>query len=293
MAGTVLVTGSTGNVGGPLLAALRARREPARGAAMDAPPARDAANGDHPDGADAVRFDFLDPATWPAALDGVDRVFLMRPPALDDPKRQIRPFVEELGRRRIRHVVVLSVLGVNRVMPHWQVEQDVAASGCGWTSLRPSFFMQNLTGPYRDDIVERGEIRQPAGTGRFSWIDAADIAEAAANVLVDPTLAPDRAVTVTGPEAIGYHEVASMLSATLGRPVHYRPTSLRADRRRLIDEGMPSSYANVQVVINLTARLGMAAKVTDDLPRLLGRPPTTLARFLDANRTAFDPTPDR
>jgi uncharacterized protein YbjT (DUF2867 family) len=35
-------------------------------------------------GAERVVFDFHDQGTWAQALDGVDRIFLMRPPAISD-----------------------------------------------------------------------------------------------------------------------------------------------------------------------------------------------------------------
>ena len=45
------------------------------------------------------RFDFAAANTWGPALEGVDRVFLMRPPAISDVKGVIRPFIAELARR--------------------------------------------------------------------------------------------------------------------------------------------------------------------------------------------------
>ncbi|WP_158412484.1 hypothetical protein [Ilumatobacter nonamiensis] len=47
-------------------------------------------------------------------------------------------------------------------------------------------------------------------------------------------------------------------------------------RKSRIESGSDPTYANVQVVINLTARFGMAAKITNDLPTLVGRPATPL-----------------
>ena len=274
--GRILVTGATGNVGRPLLARLKAL-----GGETVAATTGEAA------GANEVSFDFTDQSTWPAALDGVDRVFLLRPPPLSDVKRYIRPFIAAMGERGVRHVVFLSLLGVNRVMPHWQIEQDLRSSSMGWTFLRPAFFMQNLTGPYRDDIRDRDVITQPAGRGAFSFIDSADIAAAAALVLERPLAHRDSVLTLTGSEAIGYREVAAMLSVVLGRAIRYEPSALLTARRTLLDAGSDSTYANVQLVINVTARLGMAKKITPDLERLLGRPAVMLRDFLQANRSAW------
>lgn len=76
-----------------------------------------------------------------------------------------------------RHVVSLSLMGVNRAMPHWQIEQDLRASGIPWTFLRPAFFSQNLGGAYRYDIRTHDRIRLASGRGRTSFIDARDIAD--------------------------------------------------------------------------------------------------------------------
>jgi len=278
--GRILVTGASGNVGGPLVQQLRASGQPVL-----------AAVGELGAGEGEVRFDFADSTTWPAALDGVDRVFLLWPPPLSDVKTHIRPFIAEMERRRVRHVVFLSLMGVNRFMPHWQVEQDLAAAGerspMTWTMLRPAFFMQNLTGPYRDDICDDDTINQPAGSGAFSFVDAGDLAAVAALVLAHPATHRSATYTLTGGHAHRYDEVASMLSAAVGRPITYEPDKLLAARREMIAAGADSTYANVQLVINLTARLGMAARITDDLPRLLGRPPTTLHSFIEAHATVW------
>ena len=71
----VLVTGATGNAGRAVLDALLARGLPARAAVRNP-------RGRFPDGVDAARFDFGEPETWAAALDGAKGVFLVLPPGL-------------------------------------------------------------------------------------------------------------------------------------------------------------------------------------------------------------------
>lgn len=271
----ILVTGATGNVGRPLVAHLRPGAD-----VIAATNERDVADGQ-------TYFDFTDPATWEAALEGVDRVFLMRPPPMSDVKRDMRPFLRAMADHGVGHVVFLSLMGVNWAMPHWRIEQDLRDGPVRWTFLRPSFFMQNLTGPFRDEIRDRDVITQPAGGGRFSFIDGADIAEAASVVLLRPGAYRNKVLTLTGSEAIGYHDVAVMLSAELGRAIRYRPAGLLASRKALTAAGFDSTYANVQLVINLTARLGMAKKTTPELARVLGRPATPLREFIAANRDAW------
>lgn len=189
----------------------------------------------------------------------------------------------------MRHVTFLSLLGVNRAMPHWRIERDIVAAGVPHTFLRAAFFMQNLETAYRDDIRDRDRIRLPAGRGRTSFVDARDVAEVAARTLQDPAVHRGRAYDLTGAAAHGYGHAAALLSATLARPVTYEPIGLWTYWRELRAEGWPRSYRIVQTAINLAARLGLAARVTPKLGRLLGRPPTTLARYVEDLRDVWRP----
>ncbi len=275
--GTVLVTGASGQVGHFVAADLVNREIAVRRAV-----GRAELLGTND--STACRFRFEDRQSWPAALDGVDRVFLMRPPAISDITGVIRPFVAELVRRNVRQVVVLSLMGVNPAMPHWRLERDVVASRLGWTMLRPAFFMQNLETAYLEDIRDFDRIRLPAGRGATSFIDTRDIAAVAALCFADPDAHIGRAYTLTGPQALDWNAVASVLSAELGRPINYEPISLRTARRELTAAGLPRAYVRVQLLINIVARLGLADTVTPTLAELLGRPSGTIPEYVHDRR---------
>ncbi len=279
----ILVTGSSGNVGAPLVSMLRAAGLPVIAATQR----RDVGGADEA----TRRLDFEDPETFAPALRGVGRVFLMRPPHISDTRRYIRPFIRAMAAAGVEHVVFLSLMGVNPAMPHWRVEQDLRASTPSWTFLRPSFFAQNLGAAYREDIRDRDRLWLPAGRGRTSFIDTRDVAAVAALVLADPAAHRAQAYTLTGPEALDYDRVASLLSAALGREITYVPVGLWSYRRALLAQQLPGAFVNVQLVINLVARLGLAARVDDTLPRLLGRPAGTLAQYIADHRELWARSP--
>jgi uncharacterized protein YbjT (DUF2867 family) len=276
--GVVLVTGATGTVGRYVAAGLDSQGVPVRRAVRDV--------GETP-GNRSCRFDFADTSTWAPALEDVDRVFLMRPPAISDIKGVIRPFIAELARRGIRQTVVLSLMGVNPAMPHYRLEQDVKAADLPATMLRPAFFMQNLETAYRSDILTHDRIRLPARSGKTSFIDTRDIADVATAALAAPDKHIGKAYTLTGGAALGWNAVASLLSAELGRPIHYEPISLLTARRELRAAGFPTTYVNVQLLIHVVARLGLADTINTDLPQLLGRPPRTLTDYIRDNRDVW------
>ncbi len=80
-----------------------------------------------------------------------------------------------------------------------------------------------------------------------------------------------------------------MLSAALGRPIVYEPIGLLRYRSELKAQHLPGAFINVQLLINVIARVGMAAKVDGTMPGLLGRPARTLQEFLDDNLDAWRP----
>lgn len=265
MSGAVLVTGATGTVGGELLEHLVARQATVRAAVRDTGAAR------LPDGAQAVAFDFSDASTYAAALDGVDRVFLLRPPHMAD-AAAFEPFIAAVAASSVEQLVFLSLQGVERnpVVPHHGIEKRIRESGVGWTFLRPGFYMQNLLTTHLADIRERHEVFVPAGGGRTSLIDARDIAEAAAVVLTAPGHV-ECAYTLTGPQAITYSQVAAILSEVCGYPITYVSPSGRAFSQRMRERGYAPEFVTVMRGIYLVARLRMAAGLTDELEHLIGR----------------------
>ena len=281
---SVLVSGASGNVGAALVAALR-----------DAGVAVVATTTSRQHAVEALplvrRLDFEDASTFTPALEGVRHVFLMRPPQISDTKRFIRPFISAMAAAGVEHVVFLSLMGVNRAMPHWQIEQDLRASSLSWTFLRPSFFAQNLGGAYAEDIRDRDRIHLASGRGRTSFVDTRDVAAVAAQVLAAPQPHRRQAYTLTGPEAFDYRQVASLLSVALGRAITYEPIGLLRYRRELLARSLPNAFVNVQLLINIVARIGLAKRIDDTLPSLLGRPATPLAVYIRDHRNLWMPRP--
>ena len=178
----VLITGGTGKTGGALTGLLRERGVPVRVAS------RTPAAGDP----DAVRFDWADPATHAAALRGTDRVYLVPPVNALDPLPLVEPFLATADRLGVRRMVLLaSALVFPGSDGALELAERVRARP-GGVVLRASGFMQNFLAPHPmgERILRHGEIRTASGTGRVGWIDARDIAAAAAAVLTAPEDAP-------------------------------------------------------------------------------------------------------
>lgn len=278
----VLVTGASGNVGAGVVRGLLARGACVKSAyrpGRSRVPAQDTVS---------VEFDFDRPETFECALEGVDGVFLMRPPHMSEP-RAFRPFVRAMRGGGVKRVVFLSVQGAgsNVFVPHNGIERLLRQSGLDWTFLRPSFFMQNLSTTHAADIRDRSEICVPAGLGRTNFIDAADVAEAAAVCLTTPAHS-GAAYEITGDEALTYAEVAHMLSEVLGRTITYTRPTASEFKQHMRARGFDDDFVAVMSRIYALARYGLAARTTDSFARLMGRSPRRFTVWAAANAPAWN-----
>jgi len=271
VADVIVVTGATGTVGSHVLRELAGGDRPVR-AAVRSP--------DRFDGPadEVVAFDFTDPATYRAAFAGSESLFLVRPPALSNVRRDVVPPLSAAIGAGVEHVVFLSVIGADRArfVPHARIESWLGDTGVATTFLRASFFMQNLTTVHGEEI-RRGRLSVPAGGGKTSFVDARDVAAVGVRALREGLTG---AFDLTGPEALSYDEVCDVLSSVLPHRVAYVDPSLaRFLVDRLRAERDPAK-ALVMGGIYTSARLGLAGRVTNDVSRTLGRDPVGFEAFV-------------
>lgn len=290
MMGPVLVTGASGNIGGFVVTALTRAGLPVRAAGTDP-----AALGRRYPNVPAVQLDFGDPATFAPAVDGAVGLFLMRPPAIARVGPTLNALLDVAEQHGVGHVVFSSVTGAdtNRVVPHHRVETHLASTKLSWTILRPGFFAQNLADSYRHDMVDDDRIYLPAGNGRAAFIDVRDVADVAAMVFADPAAHRGCGYVLTGPRALNFSEVATVLSAELGRTITYQPASVLGYLRHVHGQGLPWAQALVQTVLHAGLRRGQAEQIDPTAERLLGRPPRTLQNYVHDYRQTWATPPPR
>ncbi len=274
----VLVTAALGNVGREVVHACAQRGFTVRASGLN-----EAALKARFPAMEVARLDFLDRTTWSAALDGCASVFLLRPPPLGDMDTTLCPFVDASYAAGVKHIVFLSVAGADRMkwVPHRKVELHLEGHGDGWTVLRPGFFAQNLQDAYRRDIVEDGRIYVPAANGRVAFLDVRDAAEIAAHIFEDPGAFQRKMLTLTGPEAITFHEAAALLSTTLKRSIVYTPASIPSYAWHLrTRRNMTWMQTFIQTILHVGLRRGDADHVEPTVEQVLGKRPRTMAEYI-------------
>jgi uncharacterized protein YbjT (DUF2867 family) len=266
----ILVTGSTGKVGSELVRQLSAKgarvralvRDPAKGAALEAP------------GVEIARGDLGDPASLDAAMQGIERVFLLS--SVDQQQAELQGNVVQAAKRAgVRHVVKLGAAGTSLDSPitvarlHAQTEKDIEASGIPYTFLKPALFMQFLVG-HAPTIKSDGAFYMPMRDGKVPMVDLRDIATVAATVLTTSGH-EGKAYTLTGPEALSMSEAAQKLAAAIGKPVEYVDVPPDAARQAMIAQGIPEWFVEDLLELMEVFAAGYAAAVSLDVKNVTGR----------------------
>ncbi|GAA1111452.1 NAD(P)H-binding protein [Kribbella jejuensis] len=274
----ILVTGATASVGRLLVDELVAAGAPVRALTND--PVRAAL----PDGVEVAHGYLGKRRTLPAALAGVDTVYLAPLPAYVD------DFVSCARDAGVRRVVVLSgepaeyeAQGDPATWHYYRLERAVEAGGFDWTFLRPGQFMNNTLG-WAPSIKAEGVVRAPYPNAVQTPIDLADIAAVARVVLLSERYGGQK-IVMSGPEGITPPEQVAQIAAAIGRDVRF-------------EEQAPAEYlAGLAPVIGLeTAQwlldgFRMMAehpmKPEPAVLELTGRPGTTYAEWARAHADAF------
>jgi len=276
-AGTILVTGGTGNTGVPLVARLREAGIPYRAVSRAAPEDVSTAR-------EHVRFDWEDESTHGPALEGIARVYLVAPALVGDPERLMVPFLRRALEAGVRRAVLLSSSAIPEGGPALgQVHQAVRELMPEWGVLQPSWFMQNFTaGMHGPSIKASGEIVTATGEGRVAFVDAGDIAAVAFRALTD-TEPHNRTHVLTGPQALSYAEAAAVLSEAWHRPVRHVSVGGAQLRSRLEGFGIPSGYAALLAGLDEAIKNGAEDRVISTVLDITGRPPKSLYDFARDN----------
>ena len=280
----VLVTGASGNVGSYVVKELLKMGEHVVVAGTDVKKLINMFG----DKVDVIEFDFTKKQTFKNALNGVDRIFLMRPPQLGKPQ-DLYPFIDAAKRNNIKLISFLSLMGVqkNTIPPHHKIEKYIEGIGVPYTHIRPGFFMQNVSGIHSEEIREQDKIFIPAGKSKTSFIDANDIGLSIAVVLHEPEKYKNTAHTITGPEALDYYQVAEILSRVTGRKITYdKPGYLKYRGYYIRNRGLDKAYVNVTVALYFMTRMGTAKDVTDEFYKLTGKK-STFEEFARENIESF------
>lgn len=279
----IVVTGASGNVGRPLVAALTAAGERVTTVTRSAP------SHDLPDGARHVRADLADPSTLGTALSGADALFLLPAGELlggGAPATEVLEVARSGGVRRVT-LVSSQVTGTRPQAPTHarlrEFEEAVRSSGLDWTILRPGGFASNAYA-WAGTVRTRRTLHAPFAEVALPVVDPADIGEVAAVALREDGHA-GQTYELTGPVAVTPRAQAREIAGALGEEVRFVELS-REQAREHMARSMPEPVVDGTLDI-LGEPLPSEQRVAPDIEKLLGRPAGSFAAWATRNAAAF------
>ncbi len=278
----VLVTGATGTVGREVIRSLQPYPDQLEIIAG----VRRPVNHHRSSFIHEAHFDFEDSSSFEPALQGIDTLFLLRPPQISQAKKYFEPIISAARTQQIKHIVFLSVQGAdtNSVIPHHTIEKLVKQSGIDYTFLRPAYFMQNFLTTLKEDLVEKHRIFLPAGKAKFTLVDVRNIGQVAAEAILHPEEHQNQAYDLTNQELLSFGEMAELLSEGLDTPIRYESADLLSFFLAKKKQGVAIPMILVMIMLHYLPRFGSPPLLSNNVQKITRQAPYTFEQFVQEHQ---------
>jgi uncharacterized protein YbjT (DUF2867 family) len=215
---------------------------------------------------------------------GIEAAFLVTTPQKPVADHDVA-FAEAAKSAGVRRIVKLSAISAGETFEGVQVgswhlltEHAIQASGLDWTILKPSSFASNLL-QFLDALRSGDPIPNWNGPGALGVIDPRDVAAVAVEALTTRDHI-GQSYTLTGPELLTFEQQVAIVERVLGRPVKSVDIPLDTVREMMTGNGMDPAAVEMSITGMRRAIAGDYAVLTDDVARVLGRPPTSFETWV-------------
>ncbi|MGX7895961.1 NAD(P)H-binding protein [Tsuneonella sp. HG222] len=244
----VVVSGASGDMGKRITRALLARIPASHLTLTTRTPekVRDSV----PDDVAIFQADYRDRKALENAYQGGDVLMLIS--SLDVTHRvpEHRNAIAAAKAAGVRHIVYTSCGGIHprnpvpSVSDHIVTERDLQTSGLGHTILRNQTYAEVFPTLAAPAVIPLGVWHQAAGEGRFAPVSKRDITACAVACLLDPAWHDGAVYEITGPQLLGYREIAQISGEAFGVDIQYEPVSVLERFRQLDEMRVPRKFSD-------------------------------------------------
>ncbi|MCX7521274.1 SDR family oxidoreductase [Microbacterium sp. STN6] len=280
----IVITGATGQLGSQVVEQLL-RHVPAEHVGVsvrNTEKARDLADR----GVRVRRGDFNDADSLASAFEGAKRVLIVSSNSSGrEAVAQHAMAIDAARDAGAERVLYTSHQGVSAqsefapMLDHAATTAYLSTLGTPFTTLRNGFYASTVP-LLLGQALQTGEIVAPAD-GPVSWTTHADLAEADAAILADPSLLGDgETPPLTARDAHDLDDIARMLTELTGRSIRRVVVEDEEWVLSLIGHGVPVAQARLLLGMFLGSRNGEFAVTDPALEQVLGRPAQPISTVL-------------
>ncbi|MTH61599.1 SDR family oxidoreductase [Paracoccus litorisediminis] len=281
---TIAVTGSTGQLGRLVIAALKQKLAPSNIVALARSTAKAADLG-----VTVREADYGSVAAIETALQGVDTLLLISSSELGQRAEQHRNVIRAAQAAGVSRIVYTSLLRADTstlslAPEHVETEVALKQSGLRHTILRNGWYTENYTGSIPAALAN-GAFIGSAGNGRISSAARADYAQAAAEVVTGEGH-DGKVYELSGDESYTLADLAAEISRQTGKDIPYTDLP-EADYAAILTKvGLPEGIAQAIASWDVAASQGALYDEGRTLSALIGRPTTPLGDVVAQALTA-------
>ncbi|MEU1056805.1 SDR family oxidoreductase [Streptomyces sp. NPDC005876] len=285
----IIVTGATGQLGRRIVESLLGRVPAERIGVSVRDPLKAQAFADR--GVRVRRGSFTDAASLAHAFEGASQVLLVSVDKMgEECVEQHLAAIEGAVAAGAGRIVYTSQTGADAASrfqacrDHAATEEALRTCGVPFTSLRNGFYATSAA-HFVSHAPHSGELALPAD-GPVAWTAHADLADAAAAVLLDEGRFEGPTPPLTGSRALTFEEIAAVAEELTGRGVERVTVPDEEFRERLTGQGTPAPVAEQLLGIFAASRAGEFSTVDPTLAELIGRAPLSLRAVLSEHLAA-------
>lgn len=279
----ILVTGATGPLGASVAAYLLKNNVKVRVLVRNVDKARPAA-------AETAVGDYDDYDSLIAAMQGVDKLFLVSGNDIEKRSQQHRNVIHAAKEAGVKRIVYVSLQRkddsptspvADKTIAHLETEALLRSVGITYTVLQYALYAEMIPVFAGDQVMKTKMIYLPAGTGKVAYAVRTDLGEAGARVILDDSGKYDNKVMeLSGPEAVSWQQIAAIISEISAETVRYVSPAVEEFVDTLLKAGAPAWLPAALAGMHTAVAQGEYEHVSDHLENILGRKPVTVAAYL-------------
>ena len=225
-------------------------------------------------------FDWHHPEGWPAAIEGMNALYITYQPDLAVPGalQAIEELVKVAKRSHVKKLVLLSGKGEREAQ---LCEQVVIHSGLDHVIVRANWFNQNFSENFLVEGVIEGSVAFPFAEMKIPVVDADDIDEVAFKALTEDNH-KGKIYELTGPEGLTFEEAIQVISDVSGRAIKFTGVSIGTYVAALKAQELPEDFIWL-IEYLFTEVLGNPSnsEITTDIEEVLGRKPIRFIEYAE------------
>lgn len=291
MSNKILITGATGSLGSKVVTLLKKKSKIENLAVFVRDEKNELAKQYANEGIEVKIGDYADLESLKNAFKGIDLLYFVSGGDDNQRSKLHKNVVDAAKEADVKHIIYTSAVWkdesnssplANLVDCHLQTENCIKTSGIAYTILRHNLYAEVIEMMIGDknQLLKAKTIYLPTANGLTSFVPKIDLAEAEANILLNPSSYFNKILEFNGSEQISFSEIAKKISEIVNEPIQYISPEIAEFKAAMNKYGLPNHVIEILSTFSIAIANGEFDHQSNDLETVLGRKTKSLSEYL-------------